>query len=83
MIFNKKKCKVLCLSRNNFQVRNENNRMGSSPTERNLWVLKDKKLTTSQYCAFSANVNNLQSYVRQSIDSRSAEEFLLLYSVLV
>ena len=52
--------------------------------QRGIWVLQDKKLTTSQHCAFTAEeVNDLQSRVRQGIDSRSAEEFPLLYSVLV
>lgn len=35
--------------------------MESSTTQRNLWVLKDEKMTTRQHCAFTAEkVNDLQ-----------------------
>uniref|UniRef100_A0A8D0DXF8 Reverse transcriptase domain-containing protein n=1 Tax=Salvator merianae TaxID=96440 RepID=A0A8D0DXF8_SALMN len=86
MVFNKEKCKVLHLGK-----KNEKNtyRMGgiwlnSSTSEKDLGVLVDHRLNMSQQCEAAAKkANTILGCIKRSIESRSREVIIPLYSALV
>ncbi|KAK4807114.1 hypothetical protein QYF61_018455 [Mycteria americana] len=80
MKFNKGKCQVLHLGRNNPR---HQYMLGASQLER-IFAEKDLGLNMSQQCAFVAKAaNGILGCIRQSITSRSREVILPLYSTLV
>ncbi|KGL83942.1 hypothetical protein N309_04152, partial [Tinamus guttatus] len=86
MQFNKAKCKVLHLGRNNprHQYRLGTDLLESSSAERDLGVIVDDKLTMRQQCALVAKkANGILGCIKKSISSRSREGTLPLYSALV
>ncbi|GAB0183545.1 hypothetical protein GRJ2_000819800 [Grus japonensis] len=86
MKFNKGKCRVLHLGRNNpkHQYRLGVDLLGSSSAEKDLGVLVGNKLFMSQQCALVAKkTNGILGGIEKSVASRSREVILLLYSALV
>ena len=86
MKFNKGKCRVLNLGRNNpkHQHRLGVDLLESDSAERDLGVLVDSKLTLNQQCAFLAKKNDsILGCIQKSVASRSREVILSLYSALV
>ena len=86
MKFNKGKCRVLHLGRNNprFHYRLGNYILESSVGKRDLEVLVDSRMTMSQHCALTAQkANCILGCIKKSMASRAREVILPCYSVLV
>ncbi|GAB0186259.1 mitochondrial enolase superfamily member 1 [Grus japonensis] len=87
MKFNKGKCRVLHLGRNNprYQYRLGLDLLGSSTAEKDLGVLGDKQLSMSQQCALVAKKGSgTLGCIKKSVASRWREVVILpLYSALV
>ncbi|KGL81213.1 hypothetical protein N309_07928, partial [Tinamus guttatus] len=86
MKFNKAKCKVLHLGRNNprHQYRLGTDLLGSSSAEKDLGVMADDKVTMRQQCALVAKkANGILGCMKKKVSSRSREGILPLYSALV
>ncbi|GAB0182536.1 mitochondrial enolase superfamily member 1 [Grus japonensis] len=86
MKFNKGKCKVLHLGKNNPMHKNmlRATQQESSLAEKDLGFLVDTKLNMGQCCALAAKAaDSILGCIRKSIASRSKEVILPLYSGLV
>jgi len=86
MKFNKGKCRVLHVGRNNpmHQYSLGADLLDSSSAERYLGFLVEDSLTMSQQCALAAKkANGILGCIRRSVASRSRDVLLPLYSALV
>ncbi|CAM5092187.1 unnamed protein product [Eretmochelys imbricata] len=86
MKFNKNKCKVLHLGRNNqlHTYKMGNDCLGSNTVERDLGVIVDRKLNMSQQCNIVAKkADIIMGCISRSIVSKTQEVILPLYSMLI
>ena len=86
MRFNKSKCRVLNMERNNrmHQYRLEDELLEMSPVEKDLGVLVENRFAMSQQCALvSKKANAILGCIQNSAASSSREMILPLYSALV
>jgi len=82
MRFNKGKCRVLHLGRNNPRLGVD--LLESSSAERDLGVVVDNELTMNYQCALAVKkANVILGCIRKSVASRSREVLLPLYTALV
>ncbi|KAK4827430.1 hypothetical protein QYF61_017868 [Mycteria americana] len=84
--FNKSKCQILHLGRGNpgYTYKLGDERLESSPVERDLGVWVDGKLNMSQQCALAAKrFNCVLSCIKHSIGSRLREVIVPLYTAVV
>ncbi|GAB0186115.1 mitochondrial enolase superfamily member 1 [Grus japonensis] len=84
MKFNKVKCEVLYLGRNNFmhQYMLGASQLETNVAEKDLGVLVDSKLNMSQQCALATKkANGILGCIRRTVASRSKE--MILYPVMV
>jgi len=85
MKFNKGKCRVLHMGRNNLmhQHRLGADLLDSSSAEEDLGVLVDDKLTMSQQCALAAKQGNgILACIKKNVASMSREVLLPLWSTV-
>ncbi|KAK4811098.1 hypothetical protein QYF61_016384, partial [Mycteria americana] len=86
MKFNKSKCQILHLGQGNpgYMYKLGEERLESSPVERNLGVWFDGKLNMSQQCALAAKrANHVLGCIKHSIASWLREVIVPLYTALV
>jgi len=85
MKFNKDKCKILHLGKHNpgVQHRLGSTQLGSSSVERDLGVLVDKKINTSEQCAAAVakKAHRILGCINKGITSRDKEVIIPPYSV--
>jgi len=85
MRFNKAKCKVMDVGLGNpwYQYRLGDERIESSPVEKDLGLLVDEKLVMGRQCALTAQANHMLGCIRSSVASRLREAVLSLCTALV
>uniref|UniRef100_K7EZW8 Reverse transcriptase domain-containing protein n=1 Tax=Pelodiscus sinensis TaxID=13735 RepID=K7EZW8_PELSI len=86
MKFNKDKCKVLHLGRNNqfHTYRMGSNCLGRTTAEKDLGFIVDHKLNMSQQCDTAAKkANRIMESINRNVVSKTQEVILLFYSALI